>query len=173
MLMFTLAISCLTTSNLPWFMDLTYQVPMQYCPLQHWILLLPSVPRPFHYKGLECKSRKSINTWNNRQIWPWNTEWRGERLTQYCQENTLVITLSSKNTREDSTYGHHQIVNAEIRLIILFATKDEEALYSQEKIRSGVDCGSDYELLIVKFRLKLKKVGKTSWPFRYDLNQFP
>ena len=37
--MFTLAISCLTTSNLPWFMDLTFQVPMQYCSLQHWTLL--------------------------------------------------------------------------------------------------------------------------------------
>ena len=39
MLMFTLAISCLTTSSLPWFMDLTFQVPMQYCSLQHWTLL--------------------------------------------------------------------------------------------------------------------------------------
>ena len=39
MLMFTLAISCLTTSNLPWFMDLTFQVPMQYCSLQDWTLL--------------------------------------------------------------------------------------------------------------------------------------
>ena len=44
MLMFTLVISCLTTSNLPWFMDLTFQVPMQYCPLQHWTLLLSPVP---------------------------------------------------------------------------------------------------------------------------------
>ena len=40
---FTLAISCLTTSNLPWFMDLTFQVPMQYCSLQHWTLLLSPV----------------------------------------------------------------------------------------------------------------------------------
>ena len=39
MSMFTLAISCLTTSNLPWFMDLTFQIPMQYCSLQHWTLL--------------------------------------------------------------------------------------------------------------------------------------
>ena len=39
MLTFTLAISCLTTSNLPWFMDITFQVPMQYCSLQHWTLL--------------------------------------------------------------------------------------------------------------------------------------
>ena len=65
------------------------------------------------------------------------------------------------------------MVNTEIRLIIFFATKDEEALYSQEKIRSGVDCGLDYELLIAKFRLKLKRVGKTTRPFRYDLNQIP
>ena len=41
--MFTLAISCLTTSNLPWFMDLTFQVPMQYCSLQHWTFLLSPV----------------------------------------------------------------------------------------------------------------------------------
>ena len=40
---FTLAISCLTTSNLPWFMDLTFQFPMQYCSLQHWTLLLSAV----------------------------------------------------------------------------------------------------------------------------------
>ena len=41
------------------------------------------------------------------------------------------------------------------------------------KIRLGADCGSDHELLITKFRLKLKKVGKTTRPFRYDLNQIP
>ena len=41
------------------------------------------------------------------------------------------------------------------------------------KTRPGADCGSDHELLIVKFRLKLKKVGKTTRPFRYDLNRIP
>ena len=41
------------------------------------------------------------------------------------------------------------------------------------KIRPGADCGSDHELLITRFRLKLKKVGKTTSPFRYDLNQIP
>ena len=49
------------------------------------------------------------------------------------------------------------MVNTEIRLILFFAAKDGEALYSQQK-RPGVDCGSDHELLITKFRLKLKKV---------------
>ena len=54
----------------------------------------------------------------------------------------------------------------EIRLIIFFAAKDGEALSSQQKTRPGDDCGSDHELLIAKFRLKLKKVEKTTRPFR-------
>ena len=65
------------------------------------------------------------------------------------------------------------MVNTRIRLIILYAAKDGEALYSQQKQRPGADCGSDHELLIAKFRLTLKKVGKTARPFGYDLNQIP
>ena len=57
------------------------------------------------------------------------------------------------------------MVNTEIRLIIFSAAKDREVLYSQQK--------QDWELLVPKFRLKLKKVGKTTRPFRYDLNQIP
>ena len=48
-----------------------------------------------------------------------------------------------------------------------------EKLYTVKKNKQGADCGSDHELLIARFRLKLKKVGKTSRPFRYDLNQIP
>ena len=62
------------------------------------------------------------------------------------------------------------MVNTKIRLIIFFAAKDGEALYSQQK---QADCGSYHVFLIAKFRLKLKKVGKTTRPFRYGLNQIP
>ena len=48
-----------------------------------------------------------------------------------------------------------------------------EKLYTISKTRLGADCGSDHKLFIAKFRLKLKKVGKTTRPFRYDLNQIP
>ena len=48
-----------------------------------------------------------------------------------------------------------------------------EKLYTVSKTRPGADCGSDHVLLIAKFRLKLKKEGKTIRPFRYDLNQIP
>ena len=61
------------------------------------------------------------------------------------------------------------MVNTEIRLIIFFAAKDGEALYSQQK--QDQDLTVAQIILIAKFRLKLKKVGKTTRPFRYDLNQ--
>ena len=48
-----------------------------------------------------------------------------------------------------------------------------DKLYVVSKTRPGADCGSDHELLIAKFRLKLKKVGKPTRPFRYDLNKIP
>ena len=71
------------------------------------------------------------------------------------------------------------MVNTEITLIIFFAAKDREALYNlyssiqSAKTRPVADCGSDHEHLIAKFRLQLKKIGKTTKPFRYDLNQIP
>ena len=58
----------------------------------------------------------------------------GQRLIEFCQDNALVIAnTSSNNTKEDSTHGHHQMVNTEIRLIIFFAAKDGETPYSQQK----------------------------------------
>ena len=62
------------------------------------------------------------------------------------------------------------MVNTEIRLIIFFAAKDGEVLYSQQKQDQELT-GSDHELPIAKFRLELKKAGKTTRPFKYDLNQ--
>ena len=62
------------------------------------------------------------------------------------------------------------MVNTEIRLIIFFAAKDRETLYSRQKQDQELSYGSDHELLIAKFRLKWKEVGKTIRPFRYDLS---
>ena len=63
------------------------------------------------------------------------------------------------------------MINTKIRLIIFFAAEDGEALTQSAKTRPGADCGSYHNLFIAKFRLKLKKAGKTTRPFRYDLNQ--
>ena len=64
------------------------------------------------------------------------------------------------------------MVNTKIRLITFFAAENNEALYVR-KTRLGADCGSDHELLIANFRLKLKKVGKTTRSFKYDPNRIP
>ena len=68
----------------------------------------------------------------------------GQRLIEFYQENTLVTanTLFQQHNREDSTHGHHQMVNTDIRLIIFFAAKDGEALYSQKK--------QDWELTVAQ-----------------------
>ena len=65
------------------------------------------------------------------------------------------------------------MVNTKIRLIKFFAVKNQRSSIQSAKTRPGADCDSDHELLIAKFTLKLKKVGKTTRPFRYDLNQIP
>ena len=98
----------------------------------------------------------------------------GQRLTEFCQENTLVIANTlSNNTGEDSTCGYHQMINTEIRLIIYSLQPKMEKLYKVSKNKTGADCGSDHELLIARFRPKLKKAGKMTRSFRYDLNQIP
>ena len=98
----------------------------------------------------------------------------GQRLTEFYQENALVIanTLFQQHKRRFYTWkspdGQHQNQIC----YILCSQKWRHSIQSA-KIRLGVNCGSDHELLIAKFRLKLKKVEKTSRPFRYDLNQIP
>ena len=97
-------------------------------------------------------------------------------LIEFCQENTLVIanTLFHQHKRRLYTWTSPVWTSHnEIRLIIIIAAKVGDALLQSAKTRPGADCGSDHELLTAKFRLKLKKVGKTTRPFRYDLNQIP
>ena len=61
------------------------------------------------------------------------------------------------------------MANTEIKLITFFVAKDGEAVIQSANTRPGADCGSDHQLLIAKFRIKLNKVGKTTRPARYDL----
>ena len=72
-----------------------------------------------------------------------------------------LMTPNTKQVVTQHTPAHH--------VVILRACSTHETA----KARPGADCGSDHEILIAKFRLKLKKVGETTRPFRYDLNQIP
>ena len=110
------------------------EVEWFYEDLQDLLELTHKKRCPFQYRGMERYSRKSRNTWSNRQIWPWNAEWSRAKnnrvLPRKCTGHSKHL-LPTK--REDCTHGHHQMVNTEIRLIIFFAAKDGEALYSQQK----------------------------------------
>ena len=98
----------------------------------------------------------------------------GQSLTEFCQENALVIanTLFQQHKRRLYTWtspdGQHRN-----QIDYILCSQRWRSSIQSTKTRPGADCGSNHELLIAKFRLKLKKVGKTTRPFRYDLNQIP
>ena len=89
---------------------------------------------PFHYRGLECKSRKSRDTWNNRQVSPWSTKWSRTKANKVLlREHTGHSKHPLPTTQEKLYTWTSLMVNTEIRLMIFFAAEDGEALYSQHK----------------------------------------
>ena len=101
-------------------------------------------------------------------------EWSRQRLIEFCQENALVIanTLLQQHKRRQykSIPPDGQYQN---QIDYIIGSQRWRSSIQTAKIRLGADCGSDHEFLIAKFRHKLKKVGKTTRPFRYELNQIP
>ena len=98
----------------------------------------------------------------------------GQRLIEFSQENALVIanTLFQQHKRRLYTWTSPDGQYQNWIHYILCSQRWKSSIQST-KTRPGADCGSDNELLIAKFRLKWKKVGKTTRPFTYDLNQVP
>ena len=100
----------------------------------------------------------------------WNEA--GQRFIEFCQENALVIenTVFQQHKRRLYTWTSPdgQYWN---KIDYIICSQRWRSSIQSTKIRTEADCGSDHELIIAKFRLKLKKVGKTTRPFRYDLNK--
>ena len=131
------------------------EVERFYEELQELLELTPQKRCSFHYGGREHKSRKSRNTWNNRQIWPWSPKWSRAKANRVLpREHSGHSKHPFPTTQEKTTHGHHQMVNTKIRLIIFFAAKDGEALYSQQK--------QDWELAVAQIM--------NSWLPNSDLN---
>ena len=127
---------------------------------------------PLHCRGLECKRRKSRNTWSHRQIWPWSTEWSRAKANRVLPRECIGHSKHPLPTIQEKTL--HMVITrwSTPKSDWLYSLQPKmEKLYTVSKTRPGAD--SDHELLIAKFRLKLKKVEKTTRPFRYDLNQIP
>ena len=98
----------------------------------------------------------------------------GQRLIEFCQENTLVIANTHFQQHKRRLYtwtspdGQHQN-----QIDYILCSQRWRSSIQSAKTRPGADFGTNHELLIAKFRVKLKKVEKTTQPFRYDLNQIP
>ena len=94
-----------------------------------------------------------------------------QRLTEFCQQNALVIahTLFQQHKRRLYTWTSRVGQYRNQSDYILCSQRWRCSIHTV-KTRSGADCGSDHVHLIAKFKLDLKKVGKTTWPLRYDLN---
>ena len=110
------------------------------------------------------KGKFGLGVWNETR----------QRLIEFCQENALFIanTLFQRHKRRlytwtspDGQYRYH--------IDDILCSQRRRSSIQSAKTRLGADCGSDHEFLITKLRRKLKKVGKTTRPFRYDLNRIP
>ena len=98
----------------------------------------------------------------------------GQRLIEFCKKNALAIANTHFQQHKRRLYMWTSPDDQHRNQIdyILCSQRLRSSIQSA-KTRPGADCGSDHKLLFAKFRLKLKKVGKTTRPFRYDLNQIP
>ena len=148
---------------------MTIYIDMQTVSLKRTILWRPTKPSrtntqkrcPFHYRGLECKSRKSRNTWSNRQISPWNMEWSRARANRVLPRKCAGHSKHPVSTTKEKTL-HMDITRwLTLKSDWLHSLQPKmEKLYivSKNKTRRG-DCSSDHQCL-TKFRLKLKKWTK-------------
>ena len=126
----------------------------------------------FHYRGLEYVSRKSRNTWSNTQIWAWSIEW------SRAEANRVL-------PREQTGHGKHPFPTTQEKTLNMDITRrptpksdwlyplqpKTETLYRVSRNKTGSWLWLTSWTPITKFRLILKKVGETTRPFRYDLNQ--
>ena len=126
---------------------------------------------PFHYRDWNAKVGSQETPGVTGKFGFGIQNEAGQRLIEFCQENTLVIanTLFQQHKRRVYTWTSpgDQYRN---QIDYILCSQRRRSSTRSAKTRPGADCGSDHELSIAKFRLKLKKVGKTTRPFNYDVN---
>ena len=126
----------------------------------------------FHHRRVQCKSRKSRDTWSSRQVWPWSKNWSSTKVNRVLPRECIGHSkhLFQQHKRQLYTWtspdGQYRNQIDYILCSLIWRSTMQSA-----KTRPGAACSSDHQLLIAKFRLKLKKVWKNTRPFRYDLNQ--
>ena len=114
--------------------------------------------------------QKSRDIWSNRQVWLWSTKRSRANANRVwpkeCTGQVIAITLFQQHKRQ-----LYACPSPDGQICYIHSSQRLRSSIQSAKTRRGADCGLDHELLISKFRLKLKEVGKSTRPFRYDLNQ--
>ena len=129
---------------------------------------------PFQYRGLDAKvgSQEIAGVTGKFGLGVQNEA--GQRLTEFFQENALVITSTLFQQHKRRLYTWTSPVGQyQNQIDCILCSQRWRSSIQSAKTRPGADYGSDHELLLAKFRLKLKRKGKPTRPFRYDLNQIP
>ena len=110
-----------------------------------WVITPNNTPKwcPFHYRGLECKSRKSRTSWSNRQIWPWITEWSRTKANRVLPRECTGHSKDSNNTRRlypwTSADGQHQN-----QIDHILCSQRWRSSIQSAKTRPGANCGSSW-----------------------------
>ena len=133
------------------------EVEWFYEDLQDLLELTCQKRCPFHYRGLECKSRKSRDTWSNSQVWPWSTEWSRAKANRVLPRECISHSKHSLPTTQEKTL-HMDITRWSIPKSDwwhFFAAKDAEALYNQQK--------QDRELTVAQIMNSLFQNSDLNW----------
>ena len=118
--------------------------------------------------------QKSKHTWSNRQAWLWGTKWSRAKvnrvLPRECTGHSKHLLPTTQRWLYTWASPDGQYQN---QIVYILCSRRWRSSIQSAKTRPGADCGSDHQLLIAKLRLNLKKVGKTTRLFRYNLNIIP
>ena len=115
---------------------------------------------PFYRRGLECKSRKSRDTWSNRQVWPWRTKWN--KATSWILPRECMVTANTLFQQHNRWFYTWTSLNGQHwnQIGFILCSWRWRNCVESVKTRPETDCSSDHQSLITKFRLKLKKAKK-------------
>ena len=129
---------------------------------------------PLHYRGLECKSRKSRNTWSNRQIWPLNTEWSRAKANRVLLREHTGHSKHPLPTTQEKTL-HMDITRwSMLKSDRLYSLQPKmEKLYTVNKSKTRSWLWLRSWTPYYQIQTQIEENRKTARPFRYDLNQIP
>ena len=150
------------------------EVERLYEDLQDLLELTHKKRCPFHYRGLECKSRKSRNTWSNRQIWPWNVEWSRAKTNRVLPRKGTGHSKHPLPTTQEKTL-HMDITRWWTpKSDWLYSLQPKmEKLYAISKNKTWSELWLRSWTPYCQIQTQIEESRETTRPFRYDLNQIP